>query len=158
MYGVAGSWLDVFPFCTLDVASFSVAIFIHVVLQVQSAKDQNPLALPWFTSKHISPCSKCEDLWKVAWSAREDFLQDLAKAETGKEYQLVASSGENLRYAIHAHVWTHKSILAARVFFFFGRRRGTGRGGGSQYVGRKQSIFTHLNTLYWKKKCHTKLS
>lgn len=34
----------------------------------------------------------------MAWSAREDFLQDLAKAETGKDYQLVASSGDNLRY------------------------------------------------------------
>ncbi|CAM9698235.1 unnamed protein product, partial [Scytosiphon promiscuus] len=57
--------------------------------QVQSAKDQNPLALPWFTGKHSSPCSVCEDLWKVAWSAREDFLRDLAKAEGEKGgYQL----------------------------------------------------------------------
>ncbi|CAM9681167.1 unnamed protein product, partial [Sphacelaria rigidula] len=64
---------------------------------VQSATDQNPLALPWFTSKHVSPCTKCEDLWKVAWSAREDFLHDLAKAEKGKDYQLVASSGDSLR-------------------------------------------------------------
>lgn len=66
-------------------------------LQVQGAKDQNPLALPWFTGKHASPCAKCEDLWKVAWSAREDLLRDLFKAETGKGYQLVASSGEHLR-------------------------------------------------------------
>ena len=66
--------------------------------QVQSAKDQNPLALPWFSGKHSSPCSICEDLWKVAWSAREDFLRDLKKSEGAKGYQLVASSGDNLRF------------------------------------------------------------
>lgn len=66
--------------------------------QVQGAKDQNPLALPWFSGKHSSPCPICEDLWKVAWSAREDFLRDLRKAEGEKGYQLVASSGDNLRF------------------------------------------------------------
>lgn len=76
---------------------FAVLCFAFLRLQVQSAKDQNPLALPWFTGKHVSPCSKCEDLWKVAWSAREDFLRDMLKAESGKDYQLVASSGDNLR-------------------------------------------------------------
>lgn len=68
--------------------------------QVQSAKDQNPLALPWFSGKHSSPCSICEDLWKVAWSAREDFLRDLKKSEGEKGYQLVASSGDNLRFVL----------------------------------------------------------
>lgn len=80
-----------------SLTGFSCPMVASALDQVQSAKDQNPLALPWFTSKHFSPCTKCEDLWRVAWSAREDFLLDLAKAESGKDYQLVANAGENLR-------------------------------------------------------------
>ncbi|CAM9382187.1 unnamed protein product [Pylaiella littoralis] len=82
---------------------------------VQSAKDQNPLALPWFTGKHSSPCSICEDLWKVAWSAREDFLRDLEQANGEKGYQLVASSGDNLRLYAPANMFWGGQAIRLRV-------------------------------------------
>ncbi|CAB1113006.1 unnamed protein product [Ectocarpus sp. CCAP 1310/34] len=82
---------------------------------VQSAKDQNPLALPWFTGKHTSPCSVCEDLWRVAWSAREDFLRDLGRAEGQKGYNLVASSGDNLRLYAAANMFWGGQAIRLRV-------------------------------------------
>ncbi|CBN77334.1 putative phosphatidylinositol 3-kinase [Ectocarpus siliculosus] len=82
---------------------------------VQSAKDQNPLALPWFTGKHTSPCSVCEDLWRVAWSAREDFLRDLGRAEGQKGYNLVASSGDHLRLYAAANMFWGGQAIRLRV-------------------------------------------
>lgn len=121
------------------------------IFQVQSATDQNPLALPWFTSKHVSPCTKCEDLWKVAWSAREDFLHDLAKAEKGKDYQLVASSGDSLRHVYTGTVFTREFCISCVVIVIMCRDYNFVFGVHGVDVGVCPSIFTvnsHQDLVY----------